>query len=200
VRLAVKTGVRELDLENLALYEGDDPVLHAAETRITDLVSGIVQNCEPQSRSRPVSHADPDRLSQAMKNLLANSLDFTAPGGTVEVTVAATAAGAAIQVSDTGVGIAAEDLPHIFERFYRADSSRSRVMAFGGLRRERTGGSGIGLSITKAIVEAHGGSISAQSEPGKGSVFAILIPARARPSRLTARSARLPGTPQEEQS
>jgi two-component system sensor histidine kinase BaeS len=179
------------DLENLALYESDDPVLHAAETRITHLVSGIVQNCEPQFRSRqialrfqstgePVSHADADRLSQAMRNLLANSLDFTAPGGTVEVTVAATAAGAAIQVSDTGVGIAAEDLPHIFERFYRADSSRSRVMAFGNLRRERTGGSGIGLSITKAIVEAHGGSISAQSEPGKGSVFTILIPARAQ--------------------
>jgi signal transduction histidine kinase len=73
---------------------------------------------------------------------------------------------ARVDVTDTGVGIAAPDLPFIFERFYRADPSRNRA----------TGGSGIGLAIAKAIVEAHGGRISADSAPGRGSTFTILLP------------------------
>ena len=101
-----------------------------------------------------------------MINLLSNALKFTASGGTVTVRVAAGARGIRIEVADTGIGISSKDLGRVFERFYRADSSRSRA----------TGGAGIGLSITKAIVEAHGGSIQARSEPGRGSEFSITLP------------------------
>jgi signal transduction histidine kinase len=96
-------------------------------------------------------------------------LKFTPAGGSVEVRVASGTQGAEIRVTDTGIGIDPEDLPRIFERFYRADSSRSRA----------TGGSGIGLSIVRAIIEAHGGSIHAASEPGKGSEFVITLPRNA---------------------
>ncbi|MGA2766319.1 MAG: HAMP domain-containing sensor histidine kinase [Spirochaetia bacterium] len=177
------------DLENLDRYESHEPALKKVETEIGQLVSGIVRNHEPQFRARRVvlsfkgtdgatAPVDPDRLSQAIINLLANALDFTPAGGTVEVSAAAKANGIEICVADTGVGIGFEDLPHIFDRFYKADPSRSRTVAPGGQRRERTGGSGIGLSITKAIVEAHGGTITARSAPGKGSTFTILLPAR----------------------
>jgi signal transduction histidine kinase len=110
--------------------------------------------------------ADADRLSQAVINVLVNALDFTPRGGVVDVSVSAAAGDAEIRVSDTGAGINPEDLPRIFERLYRADPSRSRS----------TGGSGIGLSIARAIVQAHGGAITAESVPGKGSVFTISLP------------------------
>ncbi|MGD0210208.1 MAG: ATP-binding protein [Desulfomonilia bacterium] len=96
-----------------------------------------------------------------MINLLSNALKFTPRGGTVSVRVSDGAEGVRIDVADTGIGISAEDLPRVFERFYRADSSRSRA----------TGGAGIGLSIAKAIVEAHGGSIRVKSEPMKSLCF-----------------------------
>ena len=84
----------------------------------------------------------------------------------MKVRVGGSKSGVSLSVTDTGIGIAAKDLPFVFERFYRADSSRARA----------TGGSGIGLAITRAIVEAHGGSITASSEPGKGSEFVIGLP------------------------
>ncbi len=175
------------DLENLARLEKEAPELRRTRTGITELVNGIVRNHEAQFRSREVGlvftgngavrlSVDPDRLSQAVINLLSNALDFTAPGGKVSVVVTEGSAGVEIRVADTGIGIGPDDLPHVFERFYRVDTSRSRTIEHGGLRRERTGGSGIGLSIAKAIVEAHGGTISAASSPGKGSTFTILIP------------------------
>jgi signal transduction histidine kinase len=99
-------------------------------------------------------------------NLLSNALKFTPAGGTVSVHAATGISGTEIRVADTGIGISAEDLPRIFERFYRVDSSRSRA----------TGGAGIGLSIARAIVEAHGGTIHAESEPGRGSKFLISLP------------------------
>jgi signal transduction histidine kinase len=90
----------------------------------------------------------------------------------VEVRVEPMREGAEIRVTDTGIGIDPKDLPRIFERFYRADSSRSRA----------TGGSGIGLSIARAIIEAHGGSIRAASAPGKGSELVITLPGSAADS------------------
>ena len=169
------------DLENLARFEGDSASLRRCDTDIAALVAGILRNHEPQFSEKGVTlrmappegtgadaagsvsqppHADvdPDKLSQAVINLLSNALKFTASGGTVTVRVAAGARGIRIEVADTGIGISSKDLGRVFERFYRADSSRSRA----------TGGAGIGLSITKAIVEAHGGSIQARSEPGAG--------------------------------
>jgi two-component system, OmpR family, sensor histidine kinase BaeS len=148
-------------------------------------VAGIVRNHEPQFGEKGVALAfsspeegqaheartlavDPDKLSQAVINLLSNALKYTPSGGSVEVRVRASYSGVEIRVADTGVGIDSQDIPRIFERFYRADNSRSRA----------TGGAGIGLSIAKAIVEAHGGTISASSQPGRGSAFTISLPAR----------------------
>jgi len=111
--------------------------------------------------------ADADRLSQVLFNLVGNALQYTPAGG--QVAVAARRQGSEVQVSvqDTGIGIAAEHLQHVFDRFYRADSSRSRV----------SGGSGIGLTIAKHLVEAHGGRIWAESlGQGKGSTFAFTLP------------------------
>jgi signal transduction histidine kinase len=167
------------DLENLARYDKDAVSLHRSNTDIGALLGGIVRNHESQFREKGVSlrlHAgsgagpalalDPDRLSQAVINLLSNALKFTPAGGVVDVAVETGKGGAEIRVADTGVGIDPQELPRIFDRFYRSDSSRSRA----------TGGSGIGLSIAKAIVEAHGGSIHAASEPGRGSEFRITLP------------------------
>jgi two-component system sensor histidine kinase BaeS len=110
---------------------------------------------------------DPDRMMQALNNLVDNALRHTPQGGVV--TVGATAdAGSAIRlfVRDSGPGIAAEDLPHLFERFYRGDKSRRR----------HEGGSGLGLAIARSIVEIHGGRIWAENAAGKGAVFTIALP------------------------
>ena len=108
---------------------------------------------------------NPGQLSQAIGNIMSNALHYTLPGGSVCVRVWAEMDGAAISVSDTGQGIPKDDLPHIFERFYRAEKARS-----GGQEH-----SGLGLAITKAIVDAHGGTIDAASEPGQGSAFTIRL-------------------------
>ena len=110
--------------------------------------------------------ADRGKLSQVLVNLLSNALKFTPEGGSITVSLDETEQAAAFTVSDTGDGIAPEDLPYIFERFYRADPSRSRA----------TGGSGIGLSIVEAIVKAHGGTVSVSSVPGEGSAFTVTLP------------------------
>jgi two-component system sensor histidine kinase BaeS len=168
------------DLENLARYDSDAVSLHRVDTDIMALAAGIVRNHESQFREKgvtlrlqpgagmpgPVLSVDPDKLSQAVINLLSNALKFTPSGGAVEVRVEPGKEGVEIRVTDTGIGIDPKELPRVFERFYRADSSRSRA----------TGGSGIGLSIARAIIEAHGGSIHAASEPGKGSEFLITLP------------------------
>ncbi len=117
----------------------------------------------------PEVWADPLRLAQVLGNLLDNALRHTPPGGHVEVIAAAEANKLIITVTDSGDGIPAEHLPHVFERFYRADAARDR----------HHGGAGIGLAIAKALTEAHGGRITASSRgPGLGSTFTITLPAR----------------------
>jgi signal transduction histidine kinase len=111
--------------------------------------------------------ADEQRLSQVLGNLLDNALRHTLPGGSVEISSVSSPDQLVIAVSDTGDGIAAEHLPQLFERFYRADSARDR----------EHGGAGIGLAIARALVEAHGGTISAASAgPGTGATFIIRLP------------------------
>jgi two-component system, OmpR family, sensor histidine kinase BaeS len=166
------------DMENLARYEADTLSLQRERLEIGELAAGIVANHEPQFRAKGVEltllrepgtvdvSADPDRLSQALINLLSNALKFTPAGGSVQVGVGAAGGAVLLKVTDTGIGIGPADLPHVFERFYRADSSRSRS----------TGGSGIGLSIAKAIAEAHGGTLTVTSSPGRGSEFTITLP------------------------
>ena len=110
---------------------------------------------------------DPDRIRQALANLVRNALTYTPRGGRVEVRARLDGGRAVLEVIDSGIGIAPDDLPHVFDRFYRADPSRSRA----------TGGSGLGLAITRSLIEANGGSVTAASEPGRGSTFTIVLPA-----------------------
>jgi len=112
--------------------------------------------------------ADPARLRELLHILLDNAIKFTPAGGQVRVLVRPEGARARLEVSDTGVGIDPQDLPRIFDRFYRGDRARRRD--------EEEGGAGLGLAIAKAIVEAHGGRIGAQSRPGEGSTFTVLLP------------------------
>jgi signal transduction histidine kinase len=124
----------------------------------------------------PIEHEvtatfDRERVMQVASILLDNAVKYTPDGGNVTVRVEEEDDGSvALAVSDTGIGISEEQLPLIFERFYRADPSRS------------AGGAGLGLSIARQIAEAHGGQLRAESTPGKGSTFTLLLPKRSRPS------------------
>ena len=111
----------------------------------------------------PVS-ADPSRISQVLLNLLHNAIKFTPPGGNISLQASDRDYDVVFSIQDTGVGIAPQDLQRIFERFYKADRSRSG------------GGTGLGLSIARRIVEAHGGRIWAESVEGAGSTFIFSIP------------------------
>jgi two-component system sensor histidine kinase BaeS len=110
----------------------------------------------------PVVSADPVRLRQMVGNLVSNGIRYTPRGGSVTVG----AQGSTITVRDTGVGIAAENLPKVFDRFWRADESRSRA----------TGGSGLGLAIVRKLADAHGGTVEVDSTPGSGTTFTIRLP------------------------
>jgi signal transduction histidine kinase len=109
---------------------------------------------------------DEDRLKQLILNLVDNAIKYSPAGGTVTLSLSKENGFARIEISDTGVGIPAEDLPLIFDRFYRVDKARSRNL----------GGSGLGLSIAKWIATAHGGEIKVESVSGEGSTFYILLP------------------------
>jgi histidine kinase len=117
--------------------------------------------------SLPPVAADPYRIGQVLLNLVGNALQYTPAGGRVQVSVSREEDLVRFSVEDTGIGISPEHLPHLFERFYRVDKSRSRA----------GGGSGIGLTIAKHLVEAHGGRITATSDgPGQGSRFSFTLP------------------------
>jgi heavy metal sensor kinase len=109
---------------------------------------------------------DADRLSRVLSNLLTNAIEYNVDGGEVRVTTRAEPGASVITIADTGQGIAAEDLPHVFERFYRADRARAPA----------GGHSGLGLAICKAIVDAHGGSLEIASRPGAGTVVTVKLP------------------------
>lgn len=126
----------------------------------------------------PVTIAgDPTRLRQLLLNLITNAIKYTPTGGSVELSLESFGKTAAVSVRDTGVGIAAADLPHIFERFWRADRARSRKVpsAESPWTMER-GGFGLGLAIGQWIAEAHGGTISVRSRLGRGSTFTVTLP------------------------
>jgi two-component system sensor histidine kinase BaeS len=114
----------------------------------------------------PAISVDETRMAQVLGNLITNALRYTPEGGQVVLGAALNGDRVTLTVQDTGQGISAEDLPFVFNRFYRADQSRAG----------ENGESGLGLAIVKALVEAHGGAISVQSAPGAGSTFAITLP------------------------
>ena len=125
---------------------------------------GLRIACDLQSAP---SVGDTERLSQVVTNLLTNAIHYNTDQGEIRVSTRSEKQSAVLTVSDTGIGISAEDLPHVFERFYRADKSRARA----------NGRSGLGLAICKAIVDAHGGTIEVSSQPGAGSTFTLRLPA-----------------------
>jgi len=108
---------------------------------------------------------DPDRLREMVSNLVSNAIGYNVDGGTVDVVVTH-AGGARLTVADSGVGIAPEDLPRVFDRFYRADPARAR----------NPGGAGLGLAVAKAVAESHGGTIGCTSEPGRGTRVEVVVP------------------------
>ena len=112
---------------------------------------------------------DADRLGQVLRNLISNALRHTPAGGRVTVSVGRSGERVRLEVADTGTGISPEDLPHVFDRFYRGDKSRSR----------RGGGAGLGLAIARQLVIAHGGEIAAESVLGAGTTFRVTLPAAA---------------------
>jgi two-component system OmpR family sensor kinase/two-component system sensor histidine kinase BaeS len=169
------------DLRELALADTGQLSLNLQATDVYEVVRTTTESISQSAREQGVSlttqvpdhlpavQADPDRLGQVLHNLLANALQHTPSGGSVMV--AASAAGDAVEiaVADTGEGIAQEALPHIFDRFWRADPSRARDDW-------RAGGAGLGLSIAHSLVEAHGGRIWAESTTGEGTTFRFTLP------------------------
>lgn len=165
------------NLEQLNRMENDVPDIQKSLFNIGTLVSGLVESFKPQFGEKEILIrdainndveiiADRDQISQVVVNLLSNAFKYTDAGGKVFVEVDRDKKNAYIKIRDTGVGISEQDLSHIFDRFYRGDKSRSR----------ETGGSGIGLTITKALVDAHGGTIRVNSEINKGSEFIVTLP------------------------
>jgi two-component system OmpR family sensor kinase/two-component system sensor histidine kinase BaeS len=168
------------DLQTLSLAETGQLPLHPTRFLLADLMADLTSSFSSQAASlgidlktslaEPNQHltADYDRLDQVLSNLIANALRHTPEGGTISIeteSIVGEERSVRIMVKDTGAGIASEDLPFIFDRFWRADRSRS----------ERTH-SGLGLAITKQLVHAHDGTIEARSEVGKGTTFIIELP------------------------
>jgi heavy metal sensor kinase len=163
-------------LLELARFDAGQEVLNRASFDLAQTVADSVEMVQPLAEEFQVKliselssteiTGDAGRLGQVVTNLLSNAIQYNQPGGEVRVQLTSRDGLAVLTVADTGQGIAPEDLPRVFERFYRADSSRT-----GG------GNAGLGLSICKAIVEAHGGTIEVASEKGKGSVFTVQLPA-----------------------
>jgi two-component system phosphate regulon sensor histidine kinase PhoR len=164
------------DLLELARAESGKLRLRRENVDLASVAKNIVKTFEPRAQQLGVQlrfesesariDGDPDRLAQVLVNLIENALRHTPTGGTVAVSVIPRNGAASLVVRDTGVGIPYNDLPNIFERFYVVDRSRARDAA----------GTGLGLSIVKQIVEAHGGTIVAESEFGLGATFTGVFP------------------------
>lgn len=169
------------DLQELSLAEAGQVQLDSQRMALSEVVEGAVHAVAEESKAKGITlstavppdlwvDADASRIGQVLRNLLTNALAYTPAGGHIDISAHASGEKVEVEVTDTGVGIAAEDLPLVFERFYRADKSRTRA----------TGGAGLGLAIAKQWVEAHGGTIRVESQLGRGATFTFTLP-RAQP-------------------
>ena len=166
------------DLQELALAESGQMTLYIQPCNLSELVKKAIAAAQPQAEAKGIRigmdavgdarvQVDPERISQVLRNLLVNAASYTSAGGSIQVSLHAKPGEVEVSVADTGPGIAEEDLPYVFERFYRVDKSRSRA----------TGGVGLGLTIAKRLVEAHGGSIRVDTQLGVGTNFTFSLPA-----------------------
>ena len=174
-----------VDLQDLALADAGMLRLHPEPRDLGDLAQQVVSAHRPAADDAGVTLSadvtgvapaivDSARIRQALGNLVSNAIRFTDSGGHVLVGVRRDGDGYRLTVTDNGAGIAPEHLPYLFDRFYRAEHSRSRT----------TGGSGLGLAITKHLIEAHQGTITATSTPNHGSTFTIWLPTRPQPTEM----------------
>ncbi|MCU7729363.1 HAMP domain-containing histidine kinase [Actinoplanes sp. KI2] len=164
------------DLQDLAAADAGELRLHPEQIDLADLLPMVAEAFAASAdRARvalavhappAVVHADPIRLRQALGNLLSNAIRHTPAGGQVTVTSHTEGDAQLIDVADTGPGLSADEQTLVFERFWRAEKSRSRM----------TGGSGLGLSIVRKLAEAHGGSVTVRSKPGEGATFTLRLP------------------------
>ncbi len=178
------------DLQELSLAEAGELKLHYQGEDVPQLINQTVAAVQAEATAKglslsvdladklPVVNVDSHRISQVLRNLLENAMAHTGKGDSIAVTATEQGNWVEVSVSDTGKGIPDEDLPNIFERFYRVDKSRTRA----------TGGSGLGLTIGKRLVEAHGGKIEVRSELGKGSRFSFTVPVAKQDSPATSLS------------
>ena len=166
------------DLQELSLADAGELKLNCRVEDLAKLIEQTVAPVQVQAATKGISVSidlsdrlssvkiDYNRISQVLRNLLENAIAHTAKGNSITLTAKQQGNRVEVSVTDTGEGIPIEDLPNIFERFYRVDKSRARA----------TGGTGLGLTIAKRLIEAHGGKIEVRSEPGKGSRFSFTIP------------------------
>ena len=164
------------ELTELSHIETGKAELRRVPTNINLLIEEVAAQMNPLAESKPVTittdlnanlpviKVDRNRIRQTLTNLVHNAIKFNNPGGKVIISTNYNTESVIVNVSDTGMGISKEDMPHIFERFYKADKARSQ------------GGSGLGLAIAKHTIQAHGGNISVKSEEGKGSSFSFNLP------------------------
>lgn len=179
------------DLLTLAQLESRAAALQLLPVDLSDLLGNVARDWEKKFADKRLRvdvdlapglaeiAADEARLQEVLYNLLDNAVKYTPEGGAIRLRVAPEAPNeVAISISDTGIGIPKQDLPRIFERFYRADKARSRQL----------GGTGLGLSIVKHIAQLHGGRVDAESEPGKGTTIRVILPVSERVRSLVTES------------
>ncbi len=166
------------DLLNLGQMESGGFPLSLQPTRLEDVIVRVVSVFAAETDARgihletnmqgalPTIQADPDRIAQVLVNLLANAVYYTPDGGRISVSASCVDGDIVVSLTDSGPGISEEDLPHVFDRFYRTDRARDRA----------TGGTGLGLAIARGIITAHKGSIWVESEPGLGTTFTFSLP------------------------
>lgn len=170
------------DLRTLSLADAGQLEFQLQNTDLKGLSSHVIEGFQTQLGARkqtivleapdnlPEALADPERTGQALRNLLNNAMQYSPEGSSIMIRLSSDADGVIVSVVDSGAGISPEDLPHVFDRFYRVDRSRTRS----------TGGSGLGLAIVKQLVEGQGGKVRAESTPGKGSAFSFRLPLAGR--------------------
>jgi two-component system, OmpR family, phosphate regulon sensor histidine kinase PhoR len=177
-RHSKRLGLLVDDLLNLARLEASDTNLDISQVRVSELFNNVVRDWKGKlakknltvvvdlPRDAPVIRADGTRLQEVLYNLLDNAVKYSRENGEIRLQAARHGPEIVLSVSDNGIGIGKDDLPRIFERFYRADKARGREL----------GGTGLGLSIVKHIAQLHGGRVEAESKLGRGTTIRVLLP------------------------